>query len=174
VPTSGFVDNVKRLLRTPGASGTGVAPASATPQLSNGSGADTKSIAVLPFVNWSTDAEQGFFAGGLSEELLNLLAKIPALQVTSRSSAFSYKGKEIEIAQGARELNVANILEGSVRPSGNRLWIAYQDAGLGDTPWTWQFKPIMSDARWMPFLRKIGRAPEQLAAIKVEVNLPAR
>jgi TolB-like protein len=147
VPTSGFVDNVKRLLRAPGASGAGAAPASVTPQLSNCSGADSKSIAVLPFVNWSTDAEQGFFADGLSEELLNLLAKIPTLQVTSRSSAFSYKGKEIKIAQVARELNVANILEGSVRRSGNRLRITAQliDARTDRHLWSGTYDRTMDD-----------------------------
>jgi TolB-like protein len=87
---------------------------------------DAKSIAVLPFVNMSTDADQGFFADGLAEELLNLLAKIPALHVTSRTSAFSYKGKELKLAQVARELNVAHILEGSVRKSGSRLRITAQ------------------------------------------------
>lgn len=50
--------------------------------------------------------------------------------------------------------------------------LEYKDSGLGDTPWTWQFKPLMNDPRWLPFLRKIGRAPEQLAAIKFEVKLP--
>jgi TolB-like protein/Tfp pilus assembly protein PilF len=89
-------------------------------------GPDAKSIAVLPFVNMSTDADQGFFADGLAEELLNLLAKIPALRVTSRSSAFSFKGKNVEISEIAKRLNVAHILEGSVRKSGNRLRITAQ------------------------------------------------
>ena len=87
---------------------------------------DDKSIAVLPFVDMSQTKDQEYFSDGLSEELLNLLAKVPALQVTSRSSAFSYKGKEIKLAQVARELNVAHILEGSVRKSGNKLRITAQ------------------------------------------------
>ncbi len=78
--------------------------------------ADTiKSIAVLPFVNMSDDASNEFFSDGLSEEMLNLLAKIPGLHVTSRSSAFSYKGKDFKISDVGRELNVGNVLEGSVR-----------------------------------------------------------
>jgi TolB-like protein len=85
-----------------------------------------KSIAVLPFINMSEDSSNGYFADGLAEELLNLLAKVPGLQVTSRSSAFFYKGKELKLAQVARELNVAHILEGSVRKSGNRLRITAQ------------------------------------------------
>ena len=84
------------------------------------------SIAVLPFVNMSSDPEQEFFVDGLSEELLNLLAKIPELDVTSRSSAFFYKGKDIQINDVGRELGVANVLEGSVRRSGNRIRITAQ------------------------------------------------
>ena len=85
-----------------------------------------KSIAVLPFVNMSSDKEQEYFSDGLSEELLNLLAKIPELRVTSRSSAFSFKGKDFKIADVGRELNVSNVLEGSVRKSGNMVRITAQ------------------------------------------------
>lgn len=85
-----------------------------------------KSIAVLPFVNMSSDAEQEYFSDGISEELLNLLAKIPELRVVSRSSAFSFKGKDIAIPEIARQLNVAHILGGSVRKSGNTLRITAQ------------------------------------------------
>jgi TolB-like protein/lipoprotein NlpI len=74
----------------------------------------------------STDADQGFFADGLSEELLNLLAKVPALQVTSRSSAFSFKGKSVELSEIAQRLHVAHILEGSVRKAGSRVRITAQ------------------------------------------------
>ena len=69
-----------------------------------------KSIAVLPFVNMSDDASNEFFADGISEEMLNLLAKIPELRVTSRSSAFSYKGKDFKIADVGRELDVTHVL----------------------------------------------------------------
>ncbi len=85
-----------------------------------------KSIAVLPFVNMSDDASNEFFSDGLSEELLNLLAKIPELRVTSRSSAFSYKNKDFKITDVGRELNVSNVLEGSVRKVGNRVRITAQ------------------------------------------------
>ena len=85
-----------------------------------------KSIAVLPFVNMSSDKDQEYFSDGISEELLNLLAKIPKLRVISRSSAFSYKGKDVKLAQVARELNVAHILEGSVRKAGNKVRITAQ------------------------------------------------
>ena len=87
---------------------------------------DAYSIAVLPFVNMSSDKEQEYFSDGLSEELLNLLAKIPELRVTSRSSAFSYKGKVFKIADVGRELNVGHVLEGSVRRSGDTVRITAQ------------------------------------------------
>jgi len=85
-----------------------------------------QSIAVLPFVNMSDDKEQGFFSDGISEELLNLLAKIPQLKVAARTSSFSFKGKGVEIPEIARQLHVANVLEGSVRRSGEQLRITAQ------------------------------------------------
>jgi adenylate cyclase len=85
-----------------------------------------RSIAVLPFVNLSSDPEQEYFSDGIAEELLNLLAKVPDLRVISRSSAFRFKGKEIDIPAVAEQLNVSNILEGSVRKAGNRIRIAVQ------------------------------------------------
>jgi len=85
-----------------------------------------KSIVVLPFVNMSSDEEQEYFSDGISEELLNLLARIPDLKVISRSSAFSYKGKDIKLTQVAKELDVNHILEGSVRRSGDQIRITAQ------------------------------------------------
>ena len=87
---------------------------------------DEKSIAVLPFVNMSDDASNEYFSDGITEELLNLLAKIPELRVTSRSSAFSFKGQNIDIRTVAKKLNVAHVLEGSVRKAGNRVRITAQ------------------------------------------------
>ena len=84
------------------------------------------SIAVLPFENMSSDDEQEYFSDGLTEELLNLLAKIPELKVTSRTSAFFYKGKDIKLSDVGRELDVDHILEGSVRRSGNKIRITAQ------------------------------------------------
>ena len=85
-----------------------------------------KSIAVLPFVNMSDDAGNEYFSDGISEELLNLLAKIPELRVISRSSAFYFKGKDVKLVDVARELNVAHILDGSVRKAGNQVRITVQ------------------------------------------------
>ena len=87
---------------------------------------ETPSIAVLPFINMSRDEENEYFADGLSEELLNVLAKIRGLRVASRTSAFFFKGKDIDIPTVAQKLNVATILEGSVRKSGKRVRITTQ------------------------------------------------
>jgi len=85
-----------------------------------------QTIAVLPFVNMSSDPEQEYFSDGLTEELLNLLARVPALRVTSRTSVFFYKDKDFQIADVGRELGVSNILEGSVRQSGENIRITAQ------------------------------------------------
>jgi serine/threonine protein kinase/tetratricopeptide (TPR) repeat protein len=81
------------------------------------------SIAVLPFVNMSSDREQEYFSDGISEELLNLLAKVPQLRVIARTSSFSFKGKDVAIPDIARRLHVAAVLEGSVRRAGGRVRI---------------------------------------------------
>jgi TolB-like protein/Tfp pilus assembly protein PilF len=84
------------------------------------------SIAVLPFSDMSQAKDQGYFSDGISEELLNLLSKIPQLQVTARTSSFAFKGKETGIPEIARTLHVAHVLEGSVRKSGNSVRITVQ------------------------------------------------
>jgi len=96
-----------------------------------------KSIAVLPFVNMSPDKEQEYFADGISEELLNLLAQVPELRVIARTSSFSFKGKEADIAEIAHKLNVANVLEGSVRKSGETLRITAQLVRASDSSHLW-------------------------------------
>ncbi len=106
-----------------------------------------KSIAVLPFVNMSDDAANEFFSDGVSEELLNLLAKIPELRVISRSSSFFYKGKDLLVGQIASELKVAHILEGSVRKSGDRVRITAQliDARSDTHLWSETFDRQLGD-----------------------------
>jgi TolB-like protein/Flp pilus assembly protein TadD len=84
------------------------------------------SIAVLPFLNMSGDKEQDYFSDGLSEELLNDLARINELQVAARTSAFSFKGKDTDITTIAHKLNVGAVLEGSVRRSGHTIRITTQ------------------------------------------------
>jgi len=99
--------------------------------------AEERSIAVLPFVNMSEDPENEYFADGLSEELLNRLAQIPALRVAGRTSSFEYKGQNRDLRQIARELGVANILEGSVRRSGEQVRITAQLIRASDGSHTW-------------------------------------
>jgi TolB-like protein/Tfp pilus assembly protein PilF len=89
-------------------------------------GPPEKSIAVLAFENMSGDPDQEYFSDGISEELLNLLAQIPELTVISRSSAFSFKGKDVAIPTVAEQLNISHVLEGSLRKVGNRVRITAQ------------------------------------------------
>lgn len=96
-----------------------------------------KSIAVLAFKDMSPEQDQEYFSDGISEELLNLLAKIPELRVISRTSSFSYKGKNETLETIGRELNVTHILEGSVRKSGNKLRITTQLIKVADGSHLW-------------------------------------
>ncbi|MBO6522787.1 MAG: tetratricopeptide repeat protein [Balneolaceae bacterium] len=93
---------------------------------------ETASIAVLPFVNMSSDTENEYFSDGLSEELLNALAKVEDMQVAGRTSSFKFKGQNENLIEIGAELGVANILEGSVRKSGNRLRITAQLIRVSD------------------------------------------
>ena len=86
----------------------------------------TKSIAVLPFVNMSSDKENEYFVDGLTEEVLNRLAQISALRVPGRTSSFAFKGRNSDLRQVGTELGVAHVLEGSVRKAGDRLRITAQ------------------------------------------------
>lgn len=101
--------------------------------------ADTldKSIAVLPFVDMSAAKDQEYFSDGLSEELLNLLSKIPELKVIGRTSSFSFKGKNDDLRSIAEKLGVAHLLEGSVRKSGNKIRITAQLISAVDGSHLW-------------------------------------
>ena len=99
--------------------------------------ASDSSIAVLPFVDMSQTKDQEYFSDGLSEELLNLLAQVPQLRVIARTSSFAFKGKEVGVAEIARTLNVANVLEGSVRKSGDTLRITAQLIRTADSSHLW-------------------------------------
>jgi serine/threonine protein kinase/Tfp pilus assembly protein PilF len=95
------------------------------------------SIAVLPFANMSDDAENEYFCDGLAEELLNALAKIDELKVAARTSAFSFKGKNTNVSEIGRALNVNSVLEGSVRKSGKRVRITVQLVNASDGYHLW-------------------------------------
>jgi TolB-like protein/Tfp pilus assembly protein PilF len=105
------------------------------------------SIAVLPFVNMSDDKEQEYFSEGLTEELLNSLARINELQVAARTSSFSFAGKNPDIATVARKLNVAAVLEGSVRRSGHTLRVSAQliNASSGFHLWSQTYDRDLGD-----------------------------
>ena len=134
-----WVQRVSRLLAghdapTPAvAPGRAAAPSGSTPPTAAG----TPSIAVLPFVNLSRDAENEYFADGLAEELLNVLAKIRGLRVAARTSSFSFKGQTADIPTIAGKLNVGAVLEGSVRKAGNRVRITAQLVNAADGYHLW-------------------------------------
>jgi TolB-like protein len=96
-----------------------------------------RSVAVLPFVDMSASKDQEYFADGISEEVLNLLAKVPQLRVIARTSSFSFKGKEADIAEIATKLGVAHVLEGSVRTSGDKVRITAQLIRTSDSSHLW-------------------------------------
>lgn len=95
------------------------------------------SIAVLPFVNMSNDPEQEYFSDGITEELISELAKLKGLKVISRTSAFCFKGKDVDLRTIGKQLNVSNVLEGSVRKAGNRLRITAQLINVADDTHLW-------------------------------------
>ncbi len=105
------------------------------------------SIAVLPFVNMSADPEQEYFSDGISEEILNVLSRIPNLKVAARTSSFQFKGKNLDIKTIAQQLKVNHVLEGSVRKAGNMLRITAQliDTNSGFHLWSNTFDRPMED-----------------------------
>jgi len=104
-------------------------------------------IAVLPFANISADPENEFLCDGLSEELINGLTKVPTLRVVAHSSSFAFKGRDMDAREIGRQLNVAAMLEGSVRKAGNHLRISAQliDAVEGYHLWSEQYDRPMED-----------------------------
>jgi TolB-like protein/DNA-binding winged helix-turn-helix (wHTH) protein/Flp pilus assembly protein TadD len=110
-------------------------------------GGAAPSIAVLPFVNISDEPGNEYFADGLTEELQNLLAKIPQLKVTARTSSFAFRNKDLTVAEIAGILNVAHVLEGSVRKSDERIRISVQliEAASGFELWSQSYDRTMDD-----------------------------
>ncbi|MET0941183.1 MAG: adenylate/guanylate cyclase domain-containing protein [Mesorhizobium sp.] len=108
---------------------------------------DKPSIAVLPFVNMSGDAEQEYFADGITEDLITLLSQIRWFFVIARNSSFAYKGKSPDIRAVARELGVAYVLEGSVRKAGNRVRVTAQliDGASGNHVWAQRYDRDLED-----------------------------
>ena len=128
---------------------------------------EVPSIAVLPFLNLSRDEENEYFADGLTEELLNVLSKSRSLKVTSRTSAFSFKGKNIDVPTIGRKLGVKTILEGSVRKTANRVRITAQlvDVESDSHLWSETYERELQDI--FALQDEIARA----VAAKLEVSL---
>ena len=116
----------------------------ATPE---GTPQESNSIAVLPFVDMSPEQDQAYFADGISEEILNLLANTTTLRVIGRTSSFSFKGQNVDVARIAEALDVTHVLEGSVRKSGNRVRITAQlvDASDGTHLWSESYDRELGD-----------------------------
>jgi TolB-like protein len=108
---------------------------------------DDRSVLVVPFLNLSSDPEQEFFADGISEELLNQLARIEELRVISRSTSWTFKGQDVNVADVHHELDVSHILEGSVRKSGNQVRVTAQliDARTDTHLWSETYDESLED-----------------------------
>lgn len=105
------------------------------------------SIAVLPFKNLSSDADSEFFSDGLAEEILNALSQIDGLRVAARTSSFSFKGKNVDLAEIGAKLRVGTVLEGSVRRAGNRIRVTAQliDVANGFQLWSERYDRELAD-----------------------------
>ena len=115
--------------------------------LTGGTAEATASIAVLPFANLSADRENEYFGDGLAEEIINALAQVEGLKVIARTSAFSFKGKNQDVRHIAQALGVTNVLEGSVRRSGDRIRVTAQliAAADGTHLWSERYDRSMTD-----------------------------
>lgn len=116
---------------------------------------EVPSVAVLPFVNMSSDPEQEYFSDGISEEILNVLTRIPNLKVAARTSSFQFKGKNLDIADIGNQLQVNHLLEGSVRKAGNTLRITAQ--------------LVETDTGFHLWSETFDRSPEDVFAIQDEI-----
>jgi serine/threonine protein kinase/Tfp pilus assembly protein PilF len=96
-----------------------------------------QSLAVLPFANMSGDKEQEYFSDGLAEEIINALTRLPDLRVAARTSSFSFRGEKVDVREIGAKLNVENVLEGSVRKSGNRIRVTAQLISIADGYHLW-------------------------------------
>ena len=106
-----------------------------------------KSICVLPFVNMSGDPEQEYFSDGITEDIITDLSKVSALSVIARNTAFTFKGKSLDVKEVARAASVSHVLEGSVRKAGSRLRITAQliDGAKGDHVWAERYDRELTD-----------------------------
>ena len=139
-----FVDDVRRLVQS-GPQAPSEAPRTAAP--ASAARPEGLSICVLPFSNMSGDAEQEYFSDGIAEDIITDLSKVAALSVISRNSAFTFKGRHVDLPQVARQLNVTHVLEGSVRKAGPRVRITAQliDGVSNTHVWAERYDRDLSD-----------------------------
>jgi TolB-like protein/Tfp pilus assembly protein PilF len=131
------------------------------------------SIAVLPFANMSADKENEYFGDGLAEEVINALAQVPGLQVAGRTSSFLFRGKDVELAEVGRRLNVEHLLEGSVRRSGNRIRVTAQLIKAADGFHLWSER---YDREWTDIFAIQDEITDAIASAlrtKLSVGAPA-
>ncbi len=150
-------------------------PAASTPAPAESQTVTDKSIAVLPFADFSAGGDHGWFADGLAEEILNALARTPDLLVSARTSSFRYKGSELAIPQIAKELGVAHVLEGSVRSTPQRIRVTAQliRAADGFHLWSQTYDRDVDDmieiqedlARQIALAMQTSMDPEALSAM---------
>jgi adenylate cyclase len=145
-----FVGHVARLLTDGTSRAPPVTPLPLTPPVPVArpdSSLKSPSIAVLPFANMSGDPEQEYFSDGITEDIITDLAKVSSLWVTARNTAFTYKGKHVDMPLVARQLNVSHLLEGSVRKAGGRVRITAQliDGATGGHVWGERYDRDISD-----------------------------
>jgi adenylate cyclase len=143
-----------------------------TPGSPNTATIENKSIAVLPFVDLSQAKDQEYFCDGISEEILDALAKVEGLRVVARTSSFLFKGKNADVSEIARKLNVRNVLEGSLRREGSRIRISAQliDTRDGFHLWSETYERELQDVFAMQ--DEITRAIVNALKIKLAVALP--
>jgi TolB-like protein len=142
----------------------------AQPTLSAEAMLESASVAVLPFANLTGDPGKDYFGDGMAEELINALAKVPGLKVASRTSSFAYKGRNADIRQIARDLDVATVLEGSVRSAGDRVRITTQliNAESGYHVWSETYDYDFKDI----FTLQDDLAGKTVAAFRRSTHLP--
>ncbi|PYL85086.1 MAG: hypothetical protein DMF23_04325, partial [Verrucomicrobia bacterium] len=140
----------------------------------HGVSTDDKSIAVLPFIDLSQARDQEYFCDGISEEILDALAKVEGLRVVARTSSFSFKGKNADVGDIAQKLNVQNVLEGSLRREGNRVRITAQlvNARDGFHIWSDTFERELQGV--FAVQDEITRSIVDALKIKLAVAPPAR
>jgi len=133
-----------------------------------------KSIAVLPFLDLSQAKDQEYFCDGMSEEILDALAKVEGLRVVAHTSSFSFKGKNPDVSEVGKKLNVQNVLEGSVRREGNRFRITTQliNARNGFQLWSETYERELQGV--FALQDEITRAIVDALKIKLAISLPAR